>query len=90
MLKKIEAELMLYAGGISAHELDVCDEKSIASFADFCERQFGKIDLLFNCAGIAVCKEFESTSSAEFAQVLCAELVLHGISVSLVQSPDAL
>lgn len=24
------------------------------------------------------------------AQVLCAELVLHGISVSLVQSPDAL
>ena len=70
LLKKCEAELAPYAkDGISARELDVSDEKSIIRFTDFCARQFGKIDLLFNCAGIAVCKEFERTSSAEFAEV---------------------
>jgi len=54
---------------VSSCVLDVSDEKSIICFADFCDQKFGKIDLLFNCAGIAVCKEFGRTSSAEFTEV---------------------
>ncbi|MGI5076759.1 SDR family oxidoreductase [Treponema maltophilum] len=72
VLKRCEAELSTYAGdsgAVSSCVLDVSDEKSIIRFAYFCNQKYGKIDLLFNCAGIAVCKEFERTSSAEFTEV---------------------
>ncbi|KAF3441301.1 hypothetical protein FNV43_RR15214 [Rhamnella rubrinervis] len=40
-------------GQVLFHQLDVCDDASVASFADFIKTQFGKLDILINNAGLA-------------------------------------
>ncbi|KAG6778423.1 hypothetical protein POTOM_018287 [Populus tomentosa] len=52
----LEAVKSLRVSGFSDvvfHQLDVMDELSIASFANFIRNQFGRLDILVNNAGIA-------------------------------------
>ncbi len=43
-------------GRLFFHVLDVCDDESTQTFANFIEREFGQLDILFNNAGVALDK----------------------------------
>ena len=53
------------------HRLDVTDSESVrAALAFFAERSDGRIDVLFNCAGILRTGDFEETSLETYEQVI--------------------
>lgn len=69
ILEKTQRELsaLCTAGNtVHSYELDVSNEKSIAGFIQNCVKDNRTIDILINCAGIAVCKEIENTLSEEY------------------------
>ncbi len=47
------------------HRLDVTDNESVLEFIQFIIGTFGKIDVLVNSAGFALCKEIENTAVEE-------------------------
>ncbi|MGI5173749.1 SDR family oxidoreductase [Treponema sp. OMZ 840] len=55
---------------VNAYELDVSKEKSIIRFIKNCVKDGREIDMLINCAGIAVCKEIEKTDSDEYSETV--------------------
>ncbi len=69
-LGELNARMADGAQRINALLLDVGDERSVGAFVDHVARTHGKIDILVNCAGISVCKEFENTSSAEYLSTM--------------------
>ncbi|KAK5633567.1 hypothetical protein RRF57_009281 [Xylaria bambusicola] len=50
-------------GGISALQIDVCDQNSIKAAKDQIEAQFGKLDVLINNAGIIVYEQVDTLTS---------------------------
>lgn len=50
--KKAEAELISQGLNVKYHQLDVIDENSIKKLANFIEKNYGKLDILINNAGI--------------------------------------
>ena len=52
--KKAVAELQAQNLNVKYHQLDVLDENSIKSLADYINKEYGKLDILVNNAGIFV------------------------------------
>ncbi|WP_428771019.1 SDR family oxidoreductase [Treponema sp. HNW] len=70
VLEKTQKELSFFCtrdNSVFAYELDVSNGKSIIRFIKNCIKDGKEIDILINCAGIAVCKEIENTLPEEFA-----------------------
>lgn len=59
--------LCTQGNSVFAYELDVSNGKSIIRFIKNCVKDGKEIDILINCAGIAVCKEIENTLPEEYA-----------------------
>lgn len=75
-----ELEPVAVSGGGCAdlRFLDVTDSRGVGGFVEGVLRDHGHIDILVNCAGLAVCKAMEDTLPEEYRQVMeanCTGLV---------------
>ena len=78
---------------VSTFHLDVADRASVLSHADQVASQFGRVDLVFNNAGVAVAATVEETSWEDFEWLMGINFwgVVHGTKAflpHLVQSGD--
>lgn len=65
------ASLAAELGGVWHAELDVIDPVAVqAALADFTALHHGQLRLLFNCAGILQCGNFEQIEMAEHARIV--------------------
>lgn len=65
-LGETEALLKSYPVKVDSHFLDVADEAAINAFAEQIQAQYGKLDLLFNNAGVALGGNFDQVNAEEF------------------------
>lgn len=63
------------AGGVAfGHKLDVTSEEDWDTVVESIEKQFGRLHVLVNCAGIALVKPVAFTSTAEWQRVMAVNL----------------
>jgi NADP-dependent 3-hydroxy acid dehydrogenase YdfG len=53
---------------------DVCEEQQVQAAMDAIVREFNRIDVLVNCAGVTYFKNFADTTTAEFDEVVNTNL----------------
>jgi len=82
-------------GGVWHAELNVCDPAAVqVALADFCGHSDGQLRLLFNCAGILCCGNFETTDLAVHTRILQVNVqgllnMTHGAFAYLKVTPGA-
>ena len=71
-----ETALLIEEAGSQAHFLltDVTDETQVKAMVDDTVAHWGRIDILFNNAGIVLAKFLEDTTTAEWDRVLSVNL----------------
>jgi len=70
LAKEINAQ-----GGKAVHaKLDVADEAAWESVIEHTVREFGRLDVLVNSAGVILYKKIEDTSLAEWRRIVCVNL----------------
>lgn len=62
----LEAEAHIEHERFVYQRADICDESQAEAVVSGCEKQFGKIDILVNCAGVTGLGTIDDTSVAEF------------------------
>lgn len=72
-------------GSIRSHLTNVADPGSLASLRDFTLSEFGRVDLLFNNAGVATFNRMVDTTDRDWRWVIDVNLmgVVHGINAFL-------
>ena len=66
----IAAEIRLSGGKASAHYLDVTDSDAVEGFVMRIAAEKGRLDYMFNNAGIAIIGEFRDFSTADWKRIL--------------------
>ena len=77
-------------GRASATYLDVTDQSAVQSHVRQTSREFGRLDYMFNNAGIAVISEVRDMSADHWRQILDVNLhgVIHGTTAAYRQMTD--
>ena len=71
------AMLKSYNVAVSSHRLDVADEEAIKALPEKVIAQHGKVDLVFNNAGITVDSDFSNMPESDWDKVM--DVNLHGV-----------
>lgn len=81
LLDATAAELRAAGGNVVARALDVRDAEQVKALVDDTYRDLGRIDFLFNNAGINVCAEIADTSLDDWNRLIDVNLrgVIHGV-----------
>ncbi|WP_329610890.1 SDR family oxidoreductase [Pseudomonas tremae] len=84
-LKALATDIEAQGGSVRFRALDVTDAADVQAFADFAKREFGKIDVIVNNAGVMPLSPLASLKIAEWNQMLDVNIrgVLHGIAAVL-------
>jgi NAD(P)-dependent dehydrogenase (short-subunit alcohol dehydrogenase family) len=82
-LNETEAMLKHYNVGVSSHLLDVSDKQAVEALPDKVIERHGKIDLLFNNAGVTVGSSFDTMSESDWDWAM--GINLHGV-INLTRS----
>lgn len=84
-LEKIANEINASGGTARFRALDVAKQEDFASFAEFARKEFGKIDVLVNNAGLMPLSPLEALKVDEWNQMIDVNIrgVLHGIAAVL-------
>lgn len=84
-LEKIVAELRAAGGTAVARALDVTSLKDVQSFVDFARREFGRVDVVVNNAGVMPLSKLDALKIDEWNQMIDVNIrgVLHGIAAAL-------
>jgi len=84
-LEKLAGEINAAGGTARFRALDVTSQKDFAGFADFAVKEFGRIDVLVNNAGIMPLSPMEALKIDEWNQMIDVNIrgVLHGIAAVL-------
>jgi NAD(P)-dependent dehydrogenase (short-subunit alcohol dehydrogenase family) len=75
-IKALEKELQAKGTQAKAYKLDVSDEQSAKEVIENITKEFGRLDILINNAGVDVTKPVSELSVAEFDRVI--KINLHG------------
>ena len=76
-LSDTAAMLKNYNVAVSSHRLDVADEESIKALPEKVIAQHGKVDLVFNNAGVTVDSDFSNMPESDWDKVM--DVNLHGV-----------
>lgn len=84
-LKKLKEELeATYNIKVLPIKADISNETEINNMVDVAIKEFGKIDVLVNNAGIVIDKEFENRTVEEWRQTLDINLIAPFVLTKLV------
>ncbi len=73
-LEAVTQEIQSRAGQAVAMTVDVISYPAVKAFADAIRRKFGRVDVLVNCAGVALIASLDATSEADWDLVLDTNL----------------
>ncbi len=81
LLETTATELRSAGGSVVARAVDVRDAEQVKTLVDDAYRDLGRIDFLFNNAGINVCAEIADTSLDDWNRLIDVNLrgVIHGV-----------
>lgn len=84
-LEKIAGEIRAAGGTAIYQKLDVTKASDVNAFADFALREFGRIDVMFNNAGIMPLSPMNALKTDEWNDIVDINIkgVLHGIAAVL-------
>jgi len=84
-LEKIAAEIRAKGGVAEFRKLDVSDRADVAAFANFAKAKFGRIDVIFNNAGVMPVSPMNALKTDEWDRIIDINVkgVLNGIAAVL-------
>jgi NADP-dependent 3-hydroxy acid dehydrogenase YdfG len=84
-LEKIVAEIRAKGGVAEFRKLDVSDRADVAAFAYFAKEKFGRIDVIFNNAGVMPVSPMNALKTDEWDRIIDINIkgVLNGIAAVL-------
>jgi len=84
-LESIVAEIRKAGGTAEFQKLDVADAKSVTAFAKFAKDKFGRIDVMFNNAGVMPLSPMAALKTDDWNAIVDINIkgVLHGIAAVL-------
>ncbi|NDZ17471.1 oxidoreductase [Variovorax sp. WS11] len=84
-LESIAAAITREGGQARFRAVDVTKREDVASFVDFAAREFGRVDVIVNNAGVMPLSPLEETKVNEWDQMIDVNIrgVLHGIAAGL-------
>ena len=84
-LEKIVAEIRAKGGTAEFRALDVADRKDVNAFVDFAKAKFGRVDVIFNNAGVMPVSPMNALKVDEWDRIIDVNIkgVLNGIAAVL-------
>ncbi len=84
-LAKIAAEIRAKGGVAEFRKLDVTDRADVAAFANFAKQKFGRVDVIFNNAGVMPVSPMNALKTSEWDRIIDVNIrgVLNGIAAVL-------
>lgn len=84
-LQRIVAEIRERGGVAEYRALDVADRDSVKSFVEFARQQFGRVDVIFNNAGVMPVSPMNALKTDEWDRIIDINIkgVLNGIAAAL-------
>jgi len=84
-LEKIVAEIRQAGGTAEFRKLDVADRADVQAFVDFARQKFGRVDVMFNNAGVMPVSPMNALKTAEWDRIIDINIkgVLNGIAAVL-------
>jgi NADP-dependent 3-hydroxy acid dehydrogenase YdfG len=84
-LEKIVADIRQAGGTAEFRRLDVADRADVKSFAEFAREKFGRIDVIFNNAGVMPVSPMNALKTDEWDRIIDINIkgVLNGIAAVL-------
>jgi NADP-dependent 3-hydroxy acid dehydrogenase YdfG len=84
-LEKIVAEIRKAGGTAEYRALDVADRADVQAFADFARGKFGRVDVIFNNAGVMPVSPMNALKTGEWDRIIDVNIkgVLNGIAAVL-------
>ena len=84
-LQQVSSEITAKGGRVLARKVDVADRTQVEGLASFAIKEKGRVDILFNNAGVAIGATFENTSIEEWEWIFSINFwgVLYGIKAFL-------
>ena len=84
-LEKLTADITAAGGSAAFQKLDVTDLADMQRFVAFAEKQFGRIDVIVNNAGVMPLSPLDALKIDEWNQMIDVNIrgVLHGIAAGL-------
>jgi NADP-dependent 3-hydroxy acid dehydrogenase YdfG len=84
-LEKIVADIRKAGGTAEFRKLDVADRADVAAFVDFAREKFGRVDVMFNNAGVMPVSPMNALKTDEWDRIIDINIkgVLNGIAAVL-------
>jgi NADP-dependent 3-hydroxy acid dehydrogenase YdfG len=84
-LEKIVAEIREAGGTAEFRKLDVADRADVQAFVDFARQKFGRVDVMFNNAGVMPVSPMNALKTDEWDRIIDINIkgVLNGIAAVL-------
>lgn len=84
-LEKLVADIRKNVGIAESKTVDVTDAKSVQALADFAKEKFGRVDVIFNNAGIMPLSPINALKTKEWSDMIDVNIkgVLNGIAAVL-------
>jgi NADP-dependent 3-hydroxy acid dehydrogenase YdfG len=84
-LEKIVAEIREAGGTAQFRKLDVADRADVQAFVDFARQKFGRVDVMFNNAGVMPVSPMNALKTDEWDRIIDINIkgVLNGIAAVL-------
>jgi len=84
-LEKIVAEIRQAGGTAEFRKLDVTDRADVQAFVDFARQKFGRVDVMFNNAGVMPVSPMNALKTDEWDRIIDINIkgVLNGIAAVL-------
>ena len=84
-LEKIVTEIRQAGGTAEFRKLDVADRADVQAFVDFARQKFGRVDVMFNNAGVMPVSPMNALKTAEWDRIIDINIkgVLNGIAAVL-------
>jgi NADP-dependent 3-hydroxy acid dehydrogenase YdfG len=84
-LEKIVAQIRAGGGVAEFHALDVADRGDVRAFVDFAQQKFGRVDVIFNNAGVMPVSPMSALKVDEWDRIVDVNIkgVLNGIAAVL-------
>jgi len=84
-LEKIVAEIRQAGGTAEFRKLDVADRADVQAFVDFARQKFGRVDVMFNNAGVMPVSPMNALKTDEWDRIIDINIkgVLNGIATVL-------
>jgi NADP-dependent 3-hydroxy acid dehydrogenase YdfG len=84
-LEKIVADIRGKGGVAEFRKLDVADRADVAAFVDFAKQKFGRVDVIFNNAGVMPVSPMDALKTDEWDRIIDINIrgVLNGIAAVL-------